>query len=168
MSKESKLREQILNSVADSKKSQLQPEETIREWLTHLAKSSRPSESQMQEMVRAKHRVKMSTKLNDWPARGPQKWLMEWQKLMGECKKWSPSLYEQWISNFNLVWGEVPGAKFMCSQMRIDHKRGNSRNWTVYQASQELLDAWNEKSIRNGIRQGGRQSMTKASFATEP
>ena len=122
----------------------------------------------MQEMVRAKHRVKMSTKLNDWPAGGPQKWLMEWQKLMGECKKWSPSLYEQWISDFNLVWGEVPGAKFMCSQMRMDHKRGNSGNWTVYQASQELLDAWNEKSIRNGMRQGGRQSMTKASFATEP
>ena len=82
----------------------------------------------MQEMVRAKHRVKMSTKLNDWPARGPQKWLMEWQKLIGECKKWSPSLYEQWISDFNLVWGEVPGAKFLYSQMRIDQKRENSRN----------------------------------------
>ena len=52
--------------------------------------------------------------------------------------------------------------------MRMDHKRGNSGNWTVYQASQELLDAWNEKSIRNGMRQGGRQSITKASFATEP
>jgi hypothetical protein len=168
LSEEAKLRERILKSVGDTKKSQLRADESIREWLCHLAESTKPTDSQMQEMIRSKHRVRMSLKYSEWPSGGPQKWISEWQKMMGECKQWCPSLYEQWISDFNLVWGEVQGAKFLCSQMRMDQKRGHSHEWSIYKASQELLDAWNERTIRSGMRQGGRPSSARAAFATEP
>jgi hypothetical protein len=110
----------------------------------------------------------MSIKYSDWPSGGPQKWISEWQNLIGDCKKWCSSLNEQWISDFNLVWGEVPRAKFLCSQMRMDQKKGQAQEWSIYNAGQELLDAWNDRIIRNGMKQGGKSTMTKASFATEP
>jgi hypothetical protein len=132
LSQEAKLCERIMTSVSDSKKSQLQADESPREWLSHLAESTKPTDSQMQEMIRSKHRVKMSVKHTEWPAGGPQKWITDWQKIMGDCKRWCPSLDEQWISDFNLVWGEVPGAKFLCSQMRMDQKKGQAKEWSIY------------------------------------
>jgi hypothetical protein len=121
LTEEAKLRGRIMNSVADAKKPQLRAEETTREWLSHLLESTKPTDSQMQELIRAQYRHTMTMKYSDWPTGGPQKWIAEWQRLMGECKIWCPSLYEIWISDFNLVWGEVPGAKFLCSQMRMDY-----------------------------------------------
>jgi hypothetical protein len=87
---------------------------------------------------------------------------------MGECKTWCPSLHEIWISDFNLVWGEVPGAKFLCSQMRMDQKKEQTNEWSIYRASQELQDAWDEKWVRNGMRTGARTTIVKAAFAVEP
>ena len=55
LSQEAKLRERIMTSVSDSKKSQLQADESPREWLSHLAESTKPTDSQMQEMIRSKH-----------------------------------------------------------------------------------------------------------------
>jgi hypothetical protein len=72
---EAKLRERIMNSVADTKKSQLRAEESTRKWLSHLAGSNKPSNSQMQEMIRSKHRAKMIIKYSNWPSSGPQKWI---------------------------------------------------------------------------------------------
>jgi hypothetical protein len=77
LSEEAKLRQRIMNSISESKKPQLQAEESTREWLSHLAESTKPSNSQMQEMIRSKHRVKMSTKHSDWPAGGTQKWITD-------------------------------------------------------------------------------------------
>jgi len=68
LSEEAKLRQRIMNSISESKKPQLQAEESTREWLSHLAESTKPSNSQMQEMIRSKHQVKMSTKHSDCPA----------------------------------------------------------------------------------------------------
>jgi hypothetical protein len=50
----------------------------------------------------------------------------------------------------------------------MDQKREQAQEWSIYKAAQELLDAWNERTIRNGMKQGGRSITTKASFATEP
>ena len=168
LTEEAKLRERIMNSISNDKKPQLMAEETTREWLRHLSESTRPSDSQMQELIRAKHRQKMTVKYSDWPIGGPQKWISEWQRVMGECRIWCPSLYEIWISDFNLVWGEVPGAKFLCSQMMMDQKRGHTEEWSIYRASQELQDAWDEKSVRSGMRTGGRAQIFKAAFTVEP
>ena len=52
--------------------------------------------------------------------------------------------------------------------MRMDQKKGQAKEWSIYKAAQELLDAWNERTIRNGMKQGGRSSSSRASFATEP
>jgi hypothetical protein len=155
LAEKAKLRERIMTSVSDSKQSQLPAEESIRQWLEHLAESTRPSDYQMREMIRAKHRAKMSIKHTEWPRGGPQKWITEWQKIMQECQKWCVSLHEQWISDFDLVWGEVHEVKFLCDQMRLDQKRGNSDQWTIYKASQDLLDAWKKRSIRNGMKPSG-------------
>ena len=62
LSQEAKLRERIMNSVSDSKKSQLLADKSPREWLNHLAESTKPTNSQMQEMIRSKYQVKMSVK----------------------------------------------------------------------------------------------------------
>ena len=50
----------------------------------------------------------------------------------------------------------------------MDQKKGQAQEWSIYNAGQELLDAWNDRIIRNGMKQGGKSTMTKASFATEP
>ena len=62
LSQEAKLCERIMNLVSDSKKSQLLADESPREWLNHLAESTKPTNSQMQEMIRSKHQVKMLVK----------------------------------------------------------------------------------------------------------
>jgi hypothetical protein len=157
-----------MNSIADAKKSQLMADETTREWLSHLAESTKSTDSRMQELIRAKHRRKMTVKYSDWPNGGPQKWIAEWQSVMGECKIWCPSLYDEWISDFNLVWGEVAGAKFLCSQMRMDQKKEQTAEWSIFRASQELQDAWDEKSTRSGMRTSGRAPIVKAAFTVEP
>jgi len=65
LTQEALLRERIINSVTNSKRSLLQAGDSTREWLDHLAESTKPSDSQMQEMIRSKHRVKMSIKYSD-------------------------------------------------------------------------------------------------------
>ena len=62
-----------MNSISDAKKPQLMAEETTREWLRHLSESTRPSNSQMQELIRAKHRQKMTVKYSNWPIGGHTK-----------------------------------------------------------------------------------------------
>jgi glutaredoxin-related protein len=84
-----------MNSIADAKKSQLMADETTREWLSHLAESTKSTDSRMQELIRAKHRRKMTVKYSDWPNGGPQKWIAEWRSVMGGCKIWCPSLYDE-------------------------------------------------------------------------
>ena len=85
----------------------------------------------------------------------------------GRMQDWCPSLYDTWITDFNLVWGEVPGAKFFCSRMRMDQKRGRTAEWSIFKASRELQDAWNEQSVRRGMRTSERATIVKAAFAVE-
>jgi hypothetical protein len=55
LAEKAKLRERIMISVSDSKQFQLPAEESIQQWLEHLAELTRSSDYQMQEMIRAKH-----------------------------------------------------------------------------------------------------------------
>ena len=59
----------------------------------------------------------MGQKYTDWPTGGPDKWLMNWQDLMGKCAKWYPQATDQlaWIHDFNLVWGMVLDAHDVCN-----------------------------------------------------
>jgi hypothetical protein len=86
--------------------------------------------------------------------RSPRLEIREWQRMIGECKIWCPSLYDTWITDFNLAWGEVPGAKFLCSRMRMDQKRGQTAEWSIYKVSQEIQESkthGTNKSVRSGI-----------------
>jgi hypothetical protein len=47
----------------------------VKQALRHLSESTRPSNSQMQELIRAKHRQKMTVKYSNWPIGGPQRWI---------------------------------------------------------------------------------------------
>src|SRR5438045_2839432 len=40
--------------------------------------------------------------------------------------------------------------------------------WDIYQASRELRQAWDQKSIRNGMKVTGKGRITCAAFAAEP
>ena len=94
----------------------------------------------------------MTAKFVEWPCAGPEKWLLGWHKLMADCKKWSPALYTDWVSDFNLVWGEVSGAARLCERLAEAETSGNLGDWNIYKASSELQKAWDQRLIRSGMR----------------
>jgi hypothetical protein len=61
LSEQAKLR--IAGTVSEAKRSQLRPEKSVREWIKSLQASTQPIDTQMQDMVRARHRVMMGDSL---------------------------------------------------------------------------------------------------------
>ncbi|KAN0067063.1 hypothetical protein V8E54_014849 [Elaphomyces granulatus] len=167
LSEQAKLRKLITSTVSEAKRSQLRPEKLVREWIRSLRASTKPTDTQMQDIVRARHRVMMGVKYVDWPADGPDKWVNEWQKLMDDCERWCPPLHQLWASDFNLVWGEVPGAQRLCDRL-IEAVAKDEKDWDIFRASMELRQAWDQRAIRSGMRIAGRSRITKAAFAVEP
>jgi len=110
----------------------------------------------------------MGAKYMEWPTDGPDKWVTEWQKLMDDCERWCPPLHQLWASDFNLVWGEVPGAQRLCDRLVEARSKDKLREWDINRASMELKQAWDQNIIRNGMRVAGRGRITKAAFAVEP
>jgi hypothetical protein len=168
LSEEAKLRNKILNTVPESKKPQLQDDQDVRDWITNLQTSTKPTDTQMKDIVRARHRTLLGAKYVEWPTAGPEKWLTDWQKLMVDCKTWCEALYEDWASDFNLVWGEVPGAKRLCDRLVEAIAADEIDDWDIYRASRELKQAWDQKSIRSGMKVASRGKVTRAAFAVEP
>jgi hypothetical protein len=121
----------------------------------------------MKDVTKSKHRSLMTAKFIDWPSGGPEKWLMEWHKLMTDCKKWNPASYADWASDFILVWGEVPGAKRLCDRLTEAETSREINNWDIYKASSELKQAWDQRMIRNGMRIAGGVQTTRSVFATD-
>jgi hypothetical protein len=168
LSEEAKLRSKIFSTVSESKKAQLQADISVRTWIANLQTSTRPSNAQMKDITRARHRTLLGAKYMDWPTGGPDKWLTEWQKLMTDCERWCPALYNDWASDFNLVWGEVPGAKRLCDRLVEAITNENIDEWNIYRASRELKQAWDQKSIRSGMKVAGKGRVTRTAFAAEP
>jgi hypothetical protein len=168
LSEQAKLRNRISGTVSQTQKSQLLPSETVREWIKDLQTSTRPTDAQMQAIVRARHRAMMGTKYVEWPTDGPDQWVAKWKKLMNECKRWCPPLYELWASDFNLVWGEVAGAQRLCDRLAEATTRDELKEWSIPRASMELKQAWDQKAIRSGMKIAGKGKVTKAAFAVEP
>ena len=168
LSEQAKLRKSIIGTVSEAKRSQLLPDISVREWIRRLQTSTMPTDSQMKDTVRARHRVMMGAKYVDWPTGGPDKWVTEWQKLMSDCERWCPPLHQLWASDFNLVWGEVPGAQRLCDRLVGAVDKDDLKDWNIYRASMELKQAWDQRQIRSGMRVAGRGRITKAAFAVEP
>jgi len=145
----------------------LQADKPVRIWITNLHTSTKPTDAQMKDVVRARHRTLLVSKYVDWPTGGPDKWLTEWQKLMADCEIWCPALYDDWASDFNLVWGEVPGAKRLCDRLVEAITNEDIDGWDMYRASRELKQAWDQKSIRSGMKVAGKGRTTRAAFAVE-
>ena len=168
LNEQAKLRKLITGTVSVAKTSQLRPDKSVREWIKSLQASTKPTDSQMQDKVRARHRVMLGAKYMEWPTDGPDKWVTEWQKLMDDSERWCPPLHQLWASDFNLVWGEVPGAQRLCDRLVEAMTNDKLREWDINRASMELKQAWDQKIIRNGMRVAGRGRITKAAFAVEP
>jgi hypothetical protein len=168
LSEEAKLRNKIMSTVSETKKPQLQADKPVRMWLANLQTSTKPTDAQMKDITRARHRTLMGAKYVDWPSGGPDKWLTEWQKLMADCELWCPALHTDWASDFNLVWGEVSGAKRLCDRLVEAITNEEIGEWDIYRASRELKQAWDQKSIRSGMKVAGRGRVTRAAFAMEP
>jgi hypothetical protein len=60
LSVQAKLRKLIAGTVSEAKRSQLRPDKSVREWIKSLQASTQPIDTQMQDMVRARHRVEDS------------------------------------------------------------------------------------------------------------
>jgi hypothetical protein len=139
LSETAKLRNKILNTVPEAKRPQLKADESVRDWITNLQTSTMPTDTQMKDIVRARHRILMGAKYTEWPTLGPDKWLAEWQRLMADCETWCSALHDDWASDFNLVWGEVAGAKRLCDRLTeamVDDDFDDE--WDIYRASREL------------------------------
>ena len=165
LSEQAKLRKLITSTVSEAKRSQLRPDKSVKEWIKNLQASTKPTANQMQDIVRARHRVMMGTKYMEWPSGGPDKWITEWQKLMSDCERWCEPLYKLWASDFNLVWGEVPGAQRLCDRLIEAVNKDDLKDWNIFRTSMELKQAWDQKSIRNGMRVAGRGRITAVGLA---
>jgi hypothetical protein len=168
LSEQAKLRRLIRRTVSEAKKSQLKPEKSVREWIQAIQASTKPTDAHMQDLVRARHRMMMGAKYQDWPIAGPDKWILDWQKLMGDCERWCPPFHQLWASDFNLVWGEVPGAQRLCDRLVEGISLNNLQDWSIFRVSMELKQAWDQRTIRSGMKVAGKGKITKAAFAVEP
>ena len=168
LAKEAKLCTRILSTISEAKKPQLQANKSVRTWITSLQTSTKLMDAQMKDIMRARHRTLLGAKYVEWPTAGPEKWLTEWQKLMGDCDIWCPTLYDDWASDFNLIWGEVPGAKRLCDHLVEALMNEDLEEWDIYQALRELRQAWDQKSIRSSMKVAGKGRVTHAAFTAEP
>ena len=100
---------------------------------------------------------------------GPEKWLAGWECLMAECVRWYPeAAYQQaWTTDFNLIWGLVAGAQAVCQEMIRDNDCEVVPSWTRQKAARELRRAWNDLTIRNGMRDGAKGRASRSTFHTE-
>jgi hypothetical protein len=121
----------------------------------------------MKTIVRARHRILLGTKYIEWPNGGPKKWTTEWQRLMTDCERWCPAIYEDWAGDFNLVWGEVPEARRICDRLVEALTDGGIEEWDTFRATRELRQAWDRKSIWSGMKVGGKGRVTHAAFAAQ-
>ena len=92
----------------------------------------------MTDLIWAWYRTLLGSKYIEWPSMGPEKWLTEWQRLMVECEVWCPALHNNWARDFNLIWGEVPGAKQLCDRLTEALGDGELAEWDIYKATREL------------------------------
>jgi hypothetical protein len=168
LSEEAKLRNRVSSTVSQAKKTQLLPDETVREWIKALQTSTKPTDVHMQAIVKAKHRAMMGAKYLEWPTDGPDQWIEKWQELMNECKRWCPPFYEMWASDFNLVWGEVAGAQRLCDRLAEATTKNDLEEWSIPRASLELKHAWDQKALRRGMKIASKGKITKGAFAVEP
>jgi len=167
LNEKAKLRTRLLGTIPKQKRVLLPADEPIRQWISNLQIATKPSDAHMRDVTKAKHRSMMTTKFVDWPSGGPEKWLLEWHKLMMDCRNWSPAVYSDWASDFNLVWGEVPGAKRLCDRLTEATTNEEMNGWDIYKASSELKQAWDQRTIRSGMRIAGKGRTTRAVFATD-
>jgi hypothetical protein len=168
LSEVAKLRSRILSTIAEDKRAMLRADKTVRIWITNLQTSTKPTDAQMTDLIWARHRILLGSKYIEWPSIGPEKWLTEWQKLMVDCEIWCPALHNNWARDFNLVWGEVPGAKRLCDRLVEALGEGELADWDIFKATRELRQAWEQKSIRNGMKVAGKGKITRAAFAAQP
>jgi hypothetical protein len=54
-------------------------------------------------------------------------------------QEWSPAQYSDWASDFNLVWGEVSGAKRLCD--RLNEAETNGYNNNTYKGNNDQRHA---------------------------
>lgn len=168
LGEETKIRSKIMSTTTVATRALLKEDKSIRVWISNLQSATKPTDAQMTDLVQARHRILLGSKYIEWPMIGPDKWLIEWQKLMMDCETWCPALHNNWAGDFNLVWGEVPGAKRLCDRLveaTIEEKKSE---WDTFKASRELRQAWEQKSIRSGMKIAGKAKITKSTFSTQP
>jgi hypothetical protein len=103
----------------------------------------------------------MGAKYQGWPTAGPDKWVMEWQKLMSDCERWCPAFYQFWASDFKFVWEEVPGAQRLCDRLAEAMGQDDLQDWSIFRVSMELKQAWDHKATISG-------KIMKAALAVDP
>lgn len=167
LTEETKVRGKIMSTTTMATKALLQEDKSVRRWIISLQSAMKPTDSQMTDIIRARHRKVVGSKFIAWPMGGPYKWLDEWQKLMIDCERWCPALHESWAGDFNLVWSDVPDAKRLCDRLveaTIEQKEG----WKTSDATRQLRQAWEQKTIKADMTIQGKAKTTRSSFATYP
>ena len=177
LANKSKLRQLIIGTVSEAKRSQLRHDGSVREWIKSLQASTKPTDTQIQGIVRARHRVMMGAKYMEWPTGGPHKWITEWQKLMSDCERWCAPLYRRYGQAILILSGErslepsgsvTESLKLSTRTIKRRPTRTIKRIVISLGLRWSLKQAWDRKTIRNGMRVAGRGWITKAAFAVEP
>jgi hypothetical protein len=53
---------------------------------------------------------------------------------MHDSEIWNPSLFHDWAGDFNLVWGEVPGAQWLCKELAAARDQDDLGGWDIFKA----------------------------------
>jgi len=77
LKEEVKLRTELKRTVSPAKRGLLKDRLTTREWLEALKTTIKPDNAHMIRVVKAKYKALMGSKYQEWPTRGPGKWLQE-------------------------------------------------------------------------------------------
>ncbi len=168
LAEEAKLRSRIMSSTTEATRALLRAENTVREWIVELQASTRPTDHQLSELIQARHRILLGAKYVEWPSAGPGKWLVEWKKLMLDCKIWCPAQQATWAQDFNRVWVEVPEATWLCQRIIQAIRDKKPEEWNVFAAARELQHEWDQRAIRSSMKIAGKTKVTRAAFTAQP
>jgi len=142
----------------------IEPTEPIRSWFKSLL-TYKPGGDEYQHQVEDKYEAFIKYKVVAWSgsvAKGPDPWILQWEKHLNNLKHAGILDNVRWISDFRMVWLKAPG----CADLCRDLATATGSTLTRQEMITRLRNAWLEESNHASMTTLTGSRMTRTAFAT--
>ena len=162
---ESKLQEQIISTVAPSKRAPLRTIYSTRQWLTELRNSTALPAETIKQGIQSEYQKLMTVALADWPSGGPNTWLGKWEKLHNDSVQYDEPL-RTWLRDVCQVWEQIPDLSVYISNIKLDIQRGNTAVHTPTSVASTIQWHWQYRKQGLALRVS-KPKTTRSAFAIQ-